>query len=399
MVRTRSWSRLSPRTRQLVLAAAVSLLFMSLLSVGWMFWGGSATIAPQPPESKTRAPSKRPIVTLPESAFRLPGMKQDKPRLDAARESWSMNYPDITQVRVANSGEFLVVLTAGSSQSKPISKTSPSVGRVQVWSLDGKKRLDEPVTGRATSMAISFDSSRLAVGVAGGAGVRLWNTQSWKSEPPAISPEGGDVDAVAFSDDGRWLAFTTSSASKDGAWVLWDLDARKQSRRSTTEDVGRTRAIGFAPSDELQIVTGSDDGKLRQWTARSTSQPPHSFGIGLSVGPLAIAPERNLIAVGSQRYFALWDYSLDKRIHVSASKTGDVACVAFSPTGRLICWSEGPSLRCVDTESKRTVATFEGFKGNVLSLAFTPDETRLFTASTDGKLMLWWANQRSGRVE
>lgn len=350
----------------------------------------------RPPDSRNpRTGPKLPAVSLADDAFRLPGMRPDEPRPGVDHETWSMAYPGISHVYVANSGEFLVVLTNQSARAD----ASEASGRVHVWSRQGQRLLDEPLAARVTGAAISHDSRRLAVGGTRGQGVVLWNTKTWERESTATTSEGGDVDAVALSDDGRWLAFTTSTAAEEGAWVLWDLAAQKPLRRSTAAKSRRMRAIGFAPEDELLVMTGSDDGYVRSWAGLSAKPNPRPFRIGTGVATMAFSPERGLFAVGAAKYFALWNYTRDRRDHAVASQIGDIRCVAFSPTGKQVCWAAGLSLQCIDVDDKLPVATLRGFRGKVLSFAYTPDSTRVFSASDDGQLMLWWLQGRSKAVE
>jgi WD40 repeat protein len=216
----------------------------------------------------------------------------------------------------------------------------------------------------------------------------------------------GDIDAIALSDDGRWMAFTLSNATNDstaatsdGEWVLWHLVPQKLAQRIVVKDSGRLRAIGFAAADGWPVVTGSDDGRLRLWAERSAGRESKQFRVTVPVESIALPPEPGLVAVGAGKYFAIWNYPSAQRDFATMSQTGDVTSVAFSPTGQHVCWAGGPSVQCLEVESKRPVATLTGFKYPVLSLAYTPDATRLFTATADGKLQLWWMNRRAKVAE
>lgn len=392
--------------------AAIVLVVASLLYFGWKVFSEPDSTAVQPTNgdvgqvgadavagnpSGRRERATQPVVRLPDSAFQLPGMRIDNPPLMPGRESSSVSFPGITHVSVANSGEFIVVLTNAAVQDLP----TRSTGRVQVFSRAGKKLLDEELTGRATSAAISFDSRRLAVGCTLGIGVVLWDTRTWQREPAVVPRDSGpaDVDAVALSDDGHWLAFTTSKNNiDDGAWWLWDLSSdtrsfESQTRRSSPPKSGRLRVIGFAPEDDLSVMTGGSDGDLRLWSNLASDSEPRRYHAGTSVSALSFSPTQRQMAVGAGKYFSLWSYLRDKRDFATPAMTGDITSVVYSPTGEHVCWATGRLVQCLDVKTQKPVATLSGFGGRVLSIAYLPDKTRMFVASDDDKLTLLWMIQ------
>ncbi len=344
------------------------------------------------PPQKTRVGPSTPVVTVSANAFHLPGMTIEKSATDLRREVWSMDYPGITGVYVAKSAEFLMVLTNSGSEASP----SAVRGHVTVWSREGKRLLDESIVGRATCGAISASGRRLVVGTAGGAGVLQWNAKTWQREKVAEVSNVGDVDAVALSEDGRWMAFSVTNATqdvptanKDGAWILWHLVPQKLTKRSTVKGSGRFRAITFAPDKELFVVTGSDDGYVRRWKGLQAEQAARPYVTGQRVHSLDCRGEGDLQATGYGSWVSLWDYRRNIRTYVWNQQSEPIATVAFSPDGRQLSFASGSMVRIVDADSHGTVETLEGFGGSVLSLAYVPDGTRLFTASSDGKLKLF----------
>jgi WD40 repeat protein len=208
-----------------------------------------------------------------------------------------------------------------------------------------------------------------------------------------VVPEGGAVDAVAFSSDGRWLAYTTSNASQDSAWVLWDVAAKKLLRRTVVLKCGRQPVIGFAPEQELRVITGGADGVLRSWSGPTAEKAQRSFPTGMPIQTLAFSPLRRMMAVGGSKYFSLRSYLTEASEYKSLSQEGDIQSVAFSPTEQQVCWCAGSKIECIDLTTKRLASTLQIDDGNVLSMAYTPDATRMFTASSNGKLSLLWINE------
>jgi WD40 repeat protein len=86
-----------------------------------------------------------------------------------------------------------------------------------------------------------------------------------KSQPPPYFGHRRAVTALAYSDDGNWLA----SGSEDTTTRVWDL--RRSSDRSIelSGHTGAIRAIAFIQirnQPGLQLVTTGDDGTIRVWT-------------------------------------------------------------------------------------------------------------------------------------
>ncbi len=396
-------SRMNPKS--IIQAISLAGLFVALWLVDWSSLGESArTRSIQQPagvamatnvmysgQQLTVPASILPDLHLPGGTFKLPGMRRDERNRDANFQRWVMDYLDISHVCLANSGEFLVVLT----NDAPSADTTQGQGHVHVWSRDGKILLDAALTGRATSAAISSDSRRLAVGAMNGEGVHLWNTTTWQREQAAELSESGDVDAVALSHDGRWLAYTTRTGENDGSWVLWDLTEQQQKQLSKVVNSGRLQAIAFAPEGELLIRTGSQDGTMRLFSGLSGEQKPKQNRTGAAVAAMTFSPDQSLVAAGTGRYFGIWSCLENRREHAFASQTGDVNCIAFSPTGSEVCWAAGSSVQCVDVKSGHSVATLHDVGSHVISLACLPDAKGILTACGDGKLVLWWMSRES----
>jgi serine/threonine protein kinase len=323
-------------------------------------------------------------IAMPPGSFRFPGMQRESQLSNSKHEIWSMDYPSISRVCLANSGEFMVVLTNVPAQVG----TALWRGQITVWSRGGKKLLVESVQGRASSVAISSDSTRLAVGTTGGKGVLLWDTKTWSREPSAVAQVADDVEAVALSHDGNWLAFSTAKAAKDGQWVLWNVVAQNESQRRVVKGSGSMRAIEFAPGDELLVVTGGSDGFVRHWRGTQAEPVSQTLNAGQPIHAVACRQRGHLQATGFGKWFSLWDYQRNVRTFVRTQFTAQVDDVAFSPNGQHVCVAAGAVVEILDAETGHLVDQLTGFGARVLSIDYTPDGAALFTASADGRLKL-----------
>jgi WD40 repeat protein len=64
--------------------------------------------------------------------------------------------------------------------------------------------------------------------------------------------------------------------------------------------------------------------------------------------------------------------------------------IAFSPDGKTIAWGtwEGP-VHLHDRDSGAKLAEFNGHRGRVLHLLFTPDGRHLVSCSEDSTALVW----------
>lgn len=212
------------------------------------------------------------------------------------------------------------------------------------------------------------------------------------------APERGRVRSLGFSPDGALLAV----AREDGTAELVDVRSRSTvatlAHDAEPRDVLANSGGAFnwkAPGVDAEVValafsadsrllaTGSNDHTARLWdtaTGRETARLAHDD----SVVSVAFHPQRPWLATGSSdgsaRLWNLTDGMLLRRIEGHE----EMRAVLFSPNGRyLAAIDTGACVHLVDLEPPAAPPRQWCWGSAGLGLAFSPDSTRLATASGD----------------
>jgi WD40 repeat protein len=115
------------------------------------------------------------------------------------------------------------------------------------------------------------------------------------SAPQFVIEDHADwVNSVAWSADGKWLV----TASRDKTAKLFD--ANSGSLRLTFSGHGRTvTRAHFLPGDQ-EVISGSDDGKLRIWKTADGKQVSEHAGLNSTVAALQPLGDAQFVSVGAE---------------------------------------------------------------------------------------------------
>jgi WD40 repeat protein len=246
--------------------------------------------------------------------------------------------------------------------------------------LTGAKCFDLPHDKNIETLAIHPREPILATGCDDNI-VRLWHLETGKSIPGQIV-HTGDVLSLAFSPAGVSLA----TGGEDCSARVWRL-ARP------TECLARflhPRAVLSLVSDGDGVLTGCSDGGVRRWTpagaerllksqssplAMALHAPSAALAVGYHDGDLEI-----LDAATGERRAGPW-------VHKSR-----ILSVAISPDGKLVATGhDDPDwvIRVREVATGRLVRELVGHIRKVSSLAFSPDNALLLSASWDMTARFW----------
>ncbi|EMD32072.1 hypothetical protein CERSUDRAFT_99771 [Gelatoporia subvermispora B] len=202
-------------------------------------------------------------------------------------------------------------------------------------------------------------------------------------------------------------ALPTAPASSAIAQMFWpkfrniprvhrhvsDVQQQQEQPMSTSGHLGTAiRSVAFSP-DATYIVSGSDNGTLRLWDARTGDEilkPLNGHTSGVTSVVFSLDGAR-IISGSKDRTVRLWDASTGNPIlRPLEGHSSGVNSVAISPTGGYVISGSADRTICVwDVENGNTVVRLIGHTGSVTSLAFSPDGTRIASGSDDGTVRLW----------
>jgi WD40 repeat protein/DNA-binding SARP family transcriptional activator len=255
--------------------------------------------------------------------------------------------------------------------------TASSDGTAKVWDISAALDAGSP-SGRELltlsgheplyNLAYSPDGTRLAT-AGGNNRVRIWDATSGE-ELLTLAGFGGEVLDVTFSPDGTRLA----TAYYDGTADVWNAVTGISFMTLNAGPLYLT-GVAFSP-DGTRLATAGSDGTVKIWDVESSAASPLDrelltlIGHGGPVEDIAFSPDGMRLATAS----------LD-----GTAKVWDVSSV------RVLSGAEGlePERETAAADSGQEVLSLTGHTDMVTDVAFSPDGTRLATASCDGTVQVY----------
>ena len=219
---------------------------------------------------------------------------------------------------------------------------------------------------------------------------------TWQHPLPMMVLAGHQmlVASARFSPDGTRMV----TASEDKTARVWD-SATGKCLATLAGNAERISDADFSP-DGTRIITKSKGKTARIWDTSTGVCLATLAGHEDDLTIVRFSPDGTRVVTASKdRSARVWNAADGKCLATLAGHAGQLSCAEFSPDGARIVTASGldsstmrpgdKTARLWDAHTGQCLAILAGHEGDLKSVRFSPDGTRMVTAAEDKTARLW----------
>jgi WD40 repeat protein len=260
---------------------------------------------------------------------------------------------------------------------------------VVTTSKDGFARLWSVRTGEAAKKSKSqsgpIDNALLSpaldrIATISGQDITLWSRDL---SEPIILRHNSAVSCAAFSPDGSRLL----SGTDDGKVRVWSAYSGRQVGETIDE---RDQVLGAFFTPAGRILVGTSTGLLRVWDSPALAPLGNPMPHGKAVQTIALSPDDKTLLTGAVDGNArVWDLSTSQLAGSPLLEGPPVVAAAFSADGKYFLTAAANHATLWETATRRKVAQTAETDGDVCYVAFSPEGKTIATATLNGEARFW----------
>lgn len=235
--------------------------------------------------------------------------------------------------------------------------------------------------GHISDIAWSPDDERFATQSQNSNKVFVWDAETLESERELINPGSEKICELCWSSDGELIV----GIDFHGNIVVWDV--------ATGEVTGKTKSSVFHSStisinhrgDRISICGNSNCQVYSFPDLELLFELP-----GRIFGDTQFTFDDEKLAVCTREGFNVYDATNGKSLH-SLKVRFSSPRLDFSSNGKW-CAVANETIQILDVESLEPFTKLKEHRGNIRSIAFSPDSLRLALGSADGTIRIWDTN-------
>jgi WD40 repeat protein len=275
----------------------------------------------------------------------------------------------ITVARFTPDGGRLIVGTVG--------------GRLLAWDVRGGVQPERSLPQTSSLANIEFSADGRQLVMLSGTNIQMWNAHNGAAagEPITLTSPGR---RVLFAPDFKQAVVQTAN----GRLTSWDLEARKE-----IAAIEAPALLGweFLPGTIRTGLLVLASGAVRVQELQSPTPAADLMNLGERVSRVEFSADRKLLAVNRTDYdIEVWELAGRKRVCTFTNHTGALRDFRFSPDGTRVASASVDGLAMIwDPATGQLLAPPLRHTAVVFEAVFSPDGTKLVTGAGNFEARFW----------